>query len=129
MSPATGFVVFLVVTVLLLAGVTATGLLARRRAHLTLVACAVTSLGVTIYFAERLGTLYDLEAAGWITPFHLTLAKVTTVAYLLPIVTGLRLLKDPTRRPLHRRVAFLVLGLTLLTAGTGTWMILAAEPL
>ena len=94
-----------------------------------LVALAVASLGTTIYFAEQLGRLYDLDAAGWITPVHLTLAKVTTFAYVAPIFTGFRLLKDPTWRPRHKRMAFLVLGLTLLTAATGTWMILASEPL
>lgn len=129
MTPPTGFVLFLILTVVLLVGVTITGLLARRKLHLKLVACAVTSLVVTIYFAEKLGELYDLDKAGVITPIHLTLAKITTFAYLLPIATGIRLLKDPTWRPRHRAVAYTVLALTILTAATGSWMILASEPL
>ena len=48
-------VAFLLLTVVLLAVVVATGLQARRRVHLTMVALMVTSLCVTIFFAERLG--------------------------------------------------------------------------
>ena len=129
MTPTVGFITFLLVTVALLGCVLVTGFQGKRKPHLILVALAVASLGTTIYFAEQLGRLYDLDAAGWITPVHLTLAKVTTFAYVAPIFTGFRLLKDPTWRPRHKRMAFLVLGLTLLTAATGTWMILASEPL
>jgi heme A synthase len=124
-----GFVLFLLVTLALLGGVVATGLAAKRRLHLPLVVLAVASLGVTIFYAEQLGREYDLEAAGWITPVHLTLAKITTLAYLLPIATGIATIRDGKRRPMHRKVAFAVLALTVLTAATGTWMILASEPL
>ncbi len=129
MSPGVGFVLFLAVTLAFLGGVVATGWAAHRRAHVPLVACAVVSLGVTIWFAEQLGERYDLEAAGWITPLHLTLAKLTTVLYLAPLVLGPLVIKDPTWLPWHRRAAYLVLALTVLTAATGTWMILASERL
>ena len=129
MTPLVGFATFLLLTVALLGGVTITGLLAKRRIHLTLVALAVSSLGVTIYFAEQLGRLYNLDAAGWITPFHLGLAKLTTLAYLAPLITGLRTLKHPKWRPWHRACAFVVLTLTLATAATGAWMVASAEPL
>ncbi len=129
MSVYTGFVLFLFVTLALLGGVVSTGLAAKRRMHIPLVVCAVASLGVTIYFAEKLGEVYDLESAGWITPVHLTIAKITTLAYLLPIATGIATLRRPGARPLHRRVAFLVLGLTVLAAVTGTWMLLASDRL
>lgn len=127
MSPVVGFPAFLVLTVALLGGVVATGLRRRMRLHLTLVASALASLGVTIFYAEQLGELYDLAAAGRITPVHLTLAKLTTVAYLLPLATGAMTLRDRRRRSLHFKSAMLVLGLTLLTTATGLWMILAAE--
>ncbi len=128
MSPAAGFLVFLVVTLVLLASAVWTGFAHRRRAHLTLVVSAVAALGVTIYYAERLGQLYDLESAGAITPIHLFLAKLTTLAYLLPIASGIRLWFRPGGRALHRVLAFLVLGLTVVTAATGTAMVLLAEP-
>ena len=109
MSPEVGFVSMLLVTLAFLGAVVATGLRAQRKRHLVLVAGAVASLGVTIYYAEKLGGLYDLEAAGAITPVHLAMAKLTTLSYLLPIVTGIRTIRNPRTRPLHRKVAFVVL--------------------
>ena len=129
MSPDVQFFVSLGTTLAILVAVVVTGFQAKRRIHLTLVACAVAMLGTTIYFAERLGNYYDLEAAGWITPVHLTLAKIATVSYLLPVITGLRVLKDPSRRKAHRGAAYLVLTLSLMTFGTGLWMLMASERL
>lgn len=129
MTPGVGFVTFLVVTLALLSAAVWTGFAHRRRVHLVLVIVAVASLGVTIYFAEQLGDLYDLESAGSITPIHLFLAKLTTFAYLLPIVSGIRLWFRPGGRALHRVLAFTVLALTVVTAATGTAMVLLSEPL
>ena len=81
-------------------------------------------LGASIYAALQLGRVYDIHAAGAITPIHLTLARITTGCYLLPIATGLRTIFVPKTRPLHRKVAFLVLSMTVLTAITGTIMLL-----
>ena len=127
MSAGAVFASFLALTLVLLGLVVATGLRARRRWHISFVALAVASLCATIACARRLGDHYDLASAGAITPIHLTLAKIATAAYLLPIATGLRTIFRPGTRPLHRRLAFFVLGLTVLTAMTGTWMILASE--
>ena len=129
MSPDYGFPLFLVLTVLLLGGVVATGLRGVLPLHLALVALALVSLGVTIFFAKRLGELYDLESAGWITPVHLTVAKLTTAAYLLPITTGVLTLRNRRHRCVHFRCAMAVLAMTLVTTGLGVWMILAAERL
>ena len=122
MSATSGFGLAFALTLVLLALVVATGLRAKRVWHITFVALAVASLGVTIWCALKLGKLYDLRAAGPITPIHLTLAKITTACYLLPIATGLRTIFVPATRRLHRKVAFLVLALTLVTAITGTAM-------
>ena len=129
MDVGPAFVAFLLLTVLLLLGVLVTGLKARRRSHIALVCTALVSLGVTIYFAEKLGESYDVRSAGVITPIHLTLAKITVVAYLLPIVTGIQTLRNGKRRRLHRKFAFLVLALTVLTVVTGTAMLAMAERL
>jgi len=129
LSPELGFVVFLVLTLALLGVVVVTGFAARRRVHLTAVLLAVASLGTTIYHAERMGELFDLDAAGLITPVHLTIAKLTTLAYLAPVVTGILTIRDARWRPRHRVVAFVVLFLTVATAVTGTWMVLAAPRL
>lgn len=129
MSPERGFVVFLVLTLALLGVVVFTGLRAARRVHLTAVALVVATLGTTIYFAEKMGDLYDLAAAGAITPVHLTIAKLTTLAYLAPVVTGILTIRNARWRARHRLCAFTVLALTVATAITGTWMVLASPRL
>ena len=127
MTALAGFVAFFLLTLVFLGCAVATGLKARRRRHLASVAGAVLSLGVTIVWALRVGELYDLASAGAITPIHLTLARVTTVAYLLPAATGLWTIRDPSKRKLHGKLAWIVLGLTVLTAITGTIMLLRAD--
>ena len=128
-SPTVGFLTFLGLTVVLLVFVTWTGLAGRRALHIPLVITTVVSLAVAIVYAKQLGTLYDIESAGVITPVHLTLAKITTAAYLAPVVTGVALLRGREVRRWHRWVAFTVLGMTLITTVTGAWMILASERL
>lgn len=127
MSPDQGFVVFLVTTVALLALVLATGLRARRKVHIFAVVLMFASLGVTIFFAEKLGDEYDLESAGLITPIHLALAKITTIGYLLPVATGIRATRNPSGRKLHGRIAFVLVAMTLVTTGTGLAMVLLSQ--
>ena len=129
MDTVTGFLLFLALTLVALGVVVVSGFRARRKVHIPAVAVAVLLLLVTIYYAEQLGTQYDLEAAGAIYPVHLAFAKVTTPAYLLPIVTGIRTLKKPAGLRWHKRLAFLILILTVATAATGTAMVMMAEPL
>lgn len=129
MSAPAGFVLFLALTLGCLAGAVSSGLRAKRRVHLCCVAGAVASLGVTIHYAFGVGQLYDLPAAGWITPVHLWMAKTATASYLLPVASGLRTIFHPPTRRWHRKIAFLTLSLTVLTAITGTWMLLAAPRL
>ncbi|MCP3920303.1 MAG: hypothetical protein GY711_32660 [bacterium] len=129
MSPTVGFLVFLILTLPLLAAVVRTGLRGERGAHIKLVVVTVISLGITIYYAERLGELYDLESAGRITPIHLMIAKITVVAYLLPVVTGVWTWYDGKRKKLHGAVAWAVLALTVATAVTGVMMVLRSTPL
>lgn len=129
MSPGVGFVLFLIVTLAFLGAAVFTGLTARRKRHFLSVAGAVVSLGVTIYYAEALGELYDLEASGWIYPFHLWCAKITVLAYLAPVVTGFLTIANLRWKRSHRTVAFVVLGLTVLTAITGSAMLFLSEPL
>ncbi|MEO0650035.1 MAG: hypothetical protein AAFZ65_05105 [Planctomycetota bacterium] len=129
MDPTTGFLFFLGLTVVLLGAVAWTGFTKRIALHIPLVVASVASLGGAIVFALRLGDLYDLESAGLITPVHLTLAKVATAAYVLPLVTGVQTMFDRERRHRHKQAAFIALGLTLAATATGAWMLLAAERL
>lgn len=128
MTPTVGFLTTLALTLVFLGCAVVTGYKAKRKWHLSSVAGAVLMLAATIYYALELGELYDLESAGIITPIHLTMAKVNTAAYLLPVVTGIRTLKNPKGRKLHGRVAWAVLILTVFTAVTGGLMLLWAAP-
>ncbi|MBI5364114.1 MAG: hypothetical protein HZA53_13115 [Planctomycetes bacterium] len=123
MSPGAGFLVCFLLTLALLGCVVATGLRARRALHLTCVGLTVAALGATIYFAYGLGRIYDLEKAGWITPVHHVLARTNTAALLLPVITGILTIRRPATRPLHRRAAYFVIALTVVTAATGGWML------
>ena len=129
MTAERGFVLCLALTLVLLAAVVWTGFRELRRAHLACVALTLAALGTTIFYAERMGEHYDLASAGLITPVHLWLAKATTLAYLAPLATGALTMRDERWRRRHRVSAFVVLGLTVATACTGTWMLLAAERL
>ena len=123
------FVVSLSITLILVSFAVATGFLARRKLHLFFVITGVSSLVITILYAEKLGRSYDLDAAGWITPLHLTIAKLTTLAFLGPIVTGVMTWRNYAHKALHRKLVFLALGMTVLALITGTWMILASPRL
>jgi hypothetical protein len=123
LSALAGFALCLAATIVFLGCAVATGLKARRRLHLTSVACAVAMLAASIYYALKVGHVYDIHAAGVITPIHLVLARITTACYLLPVASGLRTIYVPKTRRLHRKLAFLVLGMTVLTAITGTIML------
>lgn len=127
LSVEIGFVGFLVLTVALLVAVAWTGFKAKRRIHIPLVFVAVASLAMAIRYALLVGPYYDLESAGIITPIHMLIARLAAVAYALPVLTGMRALKSPGIRPLHRKVAFLVITLTVLAAATGAAMLLMAD--
>ena len=127
MTPTIGFIGSLVLTLVCLGVAVVTGYKAKRKVHLSSVTGAVILLVLTIYYAIELGELYDLHYDSMITIVHLNVAKVNTAAYLLPVITGLRTLKDPAGRKLHGRVAWSVLILTVFTAVTGCIMLLRAD--
>jgi hypothetical protein len=126
-TPIVGFSTFLAATVVALGFVVWTGLTARRRLHLLCVLATGSGLALAIVYALRVGELYDLEAAGLVTPIHLGLAKITTAAYLLPIFTGVMTWRDARWKRLHARLAWTVIALTLVTTITGVFMLLGAE--
>ena len=129
MTTTTLFVSFFGVTLVLLGIVIWTGKLAKRRWHLTFVALTVASLGTTIYFAEQLGKLYDLESAGAITPVHLFFAKVATAAFLLPAISGILTIRRAERVVWHRAAAYTAVVLTVIAACTGVAMVWLSNPL
>ncbi len=129
MGPLGLFFGFLGLTVVLLLAAAWTGHHHKRRAHVLSVILAVAGLGAAIYYALKLGQLYDLEAAGWITTFHLNLARVTTAAFLIPIVLGVLTWRRMSWRRLHGRTGLIVIVATVVTAITGAIMLYLSEPL
>lgn len=129
MTAFQGFATFLVLTVVFLALVVLTGLKRKRKPHFILVACAVALLGITVYYAEKLGHDYDLSTAGVITPIHLALAKFTVVAYLLPLISGVMTLRDIRHKKVHFKLAMFILFMTGITFATGLVMVMSSEPI
>ncbi|MFT7679501.1 MAG: hypothetical protein ACI8QC_003503 [Planctomycetota bacterium] len=124
-----GFFFFLGLTVVLLLLVAWTGHKHLRKPHVFLVINSMLSLGVAIYYAIQLGKEYDLEAAGWITPVHMKMAKVATVAYVVPITLGILTWRRPKWLRLHGMMGLTVILLTVLTTVTGAIMLYLAEPI
>lgn len=127
MTPVTGFFVLLLLTVAALGVVVYTGLRRMRRLHVPMVLLALALLGGAIVYALRVGEIYDLEAAGAITPIHLNLARITTVCYLLPAITGVLTWRNERWRKLHGRLAWTIVALTIITTITGAMMLMGAE--
>ena len=123
MTPEAVFLGLLGLTVALLGGVAWTGRQRRLRPHLILVACAVASLALAIVAALRVGERYDLAAASWITPVHLGIARVATVSFMVPLVTGPFVVASRLRPRLHHWAAWAAIGLTVAAAATGAWML------
>lgn len=95
--------------------------------HILFVWAAVVMLALSIKFALDLGKAYDLESAGRITPIHLTIARITTISYLWPLLTGPLAMRDKVPRKLHRVGAWCALLLTLAALVTGAMMVMGAE--
>jgi hypothetical protein len=129
----TKFVLAFGLTLVALVGVLWTGLrwrVQRRRGlHLSLVVVTVGLLVFTIVLALELGHAYDLESAGLIYPVHMALARTATFSLLLPVATGIQVLRTGQVGRAHRAGAFSAFTLVALAAITGFWMVYLAEPL
>jgi hypothetical protein len=128
MSPTALFFALFALTLALLLATVATGLRAKRRAHLAFVALTVLALGATIWQAYRLGAHYDLASAGAITPVHMFLARAATLSFLPTAVLGIAVLRKPALRRWHGRLAWTSVALSVCAAITGVCMLLAADP-
>ncbi|TAJ03271.1 MAG: hypothetical protein EPO68_17550 [Planctomycetota bacterium] len=128
MSPTALFFALFALTLALLLAAVATGLRARRRAHIAIVALTVLALGATIWQAYRLGAHYDLASAGAITPVHMFLARAATLSFVPTAVLGLFVLRKPALRRWHGKLAWTSVALAVCAAVTGVCMLLAAQP-
>ena len=128
-APEIGFLGSLILTIALLLGAAIAGRSQRIRVHIVFVALSLAGLGTAVYFAIRTGELYDLESAGLITPIHLNIARITSLLYLWPLVTGPLAWGGRIDRRMHRIGAWLVLVMTLVATVTGVAMLWSAERL
>ena len=130
MDILTKFVLAFGLTLVALLGVLWTGLrwrVQRRRClHLGLVGLTVALLVATIVLALELGEAYDLESTGWIYPVHMALARTATASLLLPVVTGVAVLRTGRVHRAHRIGALVAFVLIALAAATGFWMVYLA---
>ncbi|HTF87109.1 MAG TPA: hypothetical protein VK843_01785 [Planctomycetota bacterium] len=127
MPPLVAFCTAVGFTVAFLTVVVITGLRGRITVHIPCVIATFLSLATTIYFAIKLGTVYDLSTAGVITPIHRTIAILATVSYVLPVITGIRTLMSSVHRRAHFWSAMIVLTLTAAASITGTLMLLWSD--
>jgi len=126
MTPLYAFVIAVGITAILLVAVVVTGLRGRISVHIPCVLATFLALATAIVFALKLGELYDLPAAGWITPLHLAIAKIATASFALPVITGIRTLRSRKHRRAHLAAALVALALTATALVTGTLMMLRA---
>lgn len=121
MTAYTGFLLVFGATLALLGADLATGLTGRRRAHLVCVAFTVAGLAGSVVLAISFGRAYVFQPI--IHGIHRTLATSVVVLVLPMLATGLTILAGRAgARPLHRRFAFLLLGVAVAATLTGVAM-------
>jgi hypothetical protein len=129
----TQLVVALAATVAALAAVVWSGATRRRSLHYGLVVVLFASLGVSIYFAERVGATLAFEgAAGVVHGVHMVAVAATFLCCPLVLWSGWQLARRPTgavaERNRHRKLAVVFVTLVLITSVLGTAMTVMATP-
>ena len=79
----------------------------RVNAHIAAILVFLAGFAVTVYFADRTGRVYDLDAR-W-KAIHLPLAFTATAATLLPVATGFLHWRGKTSLRLHKAAIVLFL--------------------
>lgn len=132
-SAASDTVLFWVFFALTLAGLGTAlwmGLRRRRRAHLRFAPVALVLLGVTIFFAERMGRARVFPAEQM--RIHLWFAKSAALLVLPVLASGIVLARRPGPAPRARRAHRVCVALFLLAAvvatGTGIWVFSLSRP-
>lgn len=102
------------------------GRLARRRPHVATATVAGVLLAYTVYLAEMLGTVVIIPRR--LLVVHLVFANLAALAFIVVVVSGVRLFRSDqsARRRWHRGAVIAFIALTVLSAGTGTHMLMNA---
>ena len=99
------------------------GRLSRRRTHVASAVATTLAFAYTVYLAEVLGGRLQIPRP--ILVVHLVFANLATLAYLVVVVSGVRLLRREAaeRRRLHRRAIVALAVLALLATASGLYML------
>ena len=120
----------LTLTVVVLVVVIWSGASRRRSLHYGAVVALFGALTWAIYEAETYGRGLVFEgAAEVVKQIHFAGVAIVFLAIPVLIVTGVRLAKDDSLRPMHLSVAKFFVAMVLLTCALGTAMTMMAEPL
>ena len=119
------FFVSLAVTVVTL--FTAIGLAVKHKtnAHIGTVWGFVALLGLTLYFAETLGTHYEFADPSFTV--HISIAIVTSVSLLVVLSSGFLHWREKVSLKTHKLLVGIWMGMVVSALGTGGWMLAAAE--
>ena len=125
-APWTAFLSSFAATLVLLASLVWTGRTGRRRAHYFLVVLTVASLVYTIVLAEYVGSWWKLPPLP--LRIHLAFAYSTSVMVAVAASSGLLHAWGKISRRRHQLLAWLLLGMIVMTSGSAVWMFMAGEP-
>lgn len=120
------FLANLALTVVMLAVTLWTGKTGRRRAHFTAAPSTVVVLALAIWQAELFGKGYDFDTLR--LRVHLICAGLALASLPGTVWSGLKLVRHPQVRAVHRRWVFAFVVLTVLAVLTAGWMFLSATP-
>ena len=117
-------------TVAVLAVVIWSGVTRRRSLHYGAVTSLFAVLAWAIYEAESFGRGLVFEgAAEVVKQIHFVGVAIVFLAIPVLLVTGVRLAKDESMRPMHLSVAKFFVVMVVITCALGTAMTILAEPL
>jgi len=126
----TSLLISLILTVVVLAVVIWSGASRRRSLHYGAVASLFGALTWAIYEAETFGRGLVFEgAAEVVKQIHFAGVAIAFLAIPVLLVTGVRLAKDDSMRPMHLSVAKFFVATVVITCALGTAMTIMAEPL
>lgn len=120
----------LILTVVVLVVVVWSGATRRRSLHYGAIVSLFAALAWAIYEAESYGRGLVFEGtAELVKQIHFGAVAIVFLSVPVLLVTGVRLAKDETMRPMHLGVAKFFVGMVLVTCALGTAMTILAEPL
>jgi hypothetical protein len=114
------------ITLLLLVAALVTGFTHRRSVHLWLGPSAVVALVVAIVLAVLMGRLRVFPEGPM--RVHRVFATTAGILAVVVVATGLRLVRRPEGRKMHRAAVLTFMAFALAASGTGVWAFSLSVP-